>query len=364
VRNGVVGCRVLELGGMVAAPLATTVLANLGADVIKVEAPHGDFSRRLVAIYLANNVGKRSVVLDLKTADGRRDWQQLLSTADVIVQNLDDEATAGLGVSFGECERINPGLVYCRIRAFGDGPYGGRRATNPVIEALNGLMSVTKSGGKPGRQGAAFYDQMAGLLAAAGVLAALTRREPAGYFEVDLFETGLFSATSRIVEYSMSGATDGALWASAPYDAFQTSEGQWIFLAVLTDDMWRSFCEAMDLKEAGADPSLVTNIQRLARLQYVSDLAQGAISRWTRTSVLKHLESHGIPCAPVNTIADVLRDEHVLSQGKLFNITYEDKETVIPAFPIVGDIVPGTTPRSAPMLGEHNDEILGALAHG
>src|SRR5579872_2631343 len=311
---------------MVAAPFATLILGQLGADVIKVEPPFGDSGRHRKSVFMAMNCGKRSIVLNLKDSRSRPVWEALVASADVVVQNLDPRATASLDVGYEACRSLNPDIVYCHIKAFGPGPYAGRPATNPIVEALVGLMSITFAEGRRTRQGGYFYDQLAGAFAALGVVNALAhddRRNSEGFVEVDLFETGLFSASDRIAEFFDTGQLAREVWAAVPYDTFQTADQRWIFLGVLNDAFWCAFCDAMHLDAVRDDPRFSTGTGRLALKKEVEHIAASAIGKLTLKEALARLESGGIPCAPVNTFGDVVADPHVTFPGKLDDVSFD-----------------------------------------
>jgi crotonobetainyl-CoA:carnitine CoA-transferase CaiB-like acyl-CoA transferase len=367
MRTALTGCRVLELGGYVAAPFGALVLRHLGADVIKVESPTGDPTRVREANFVANNAGKRSLVLDLRNKSARPVWNRLVESSNVIIQNLDDSATGKLAIGYQECRVVNPSIVYCHIKAFGPGPYSNRPATNPIVEALTGIMSITWADGKPARQGASFYDQMAGLFSALSVVVSLTAENQGTvgeYIETDLFETGLFSVAPRLADYAINNELAGEVWGTAPYDTFRTADGHWIFLGVVNDSLWISFCAAMGLTEAGEDPGLATSAQRLARKSDVDQLAAAAIAQLSREEALAILQNAGIPCAPVNNFKDALGNEHVRTPGKLYRASYGGRESLLPSFPVVG--ATNENEHSAvgvPALGEHSAEILTSLGY-
>jgi crotonobetainyl-CoA:carnitine CoA-transferase CaiB-like acyl-CoA transferase len=362
----VAGCRVLELGGYVAAPFASLILANLGADVIKVESLRGDPTRARKSNFIAMNSGKRSIALDLKDDRARDIWNALLQTSDVIVQNLDSAATDALKIGYADCRSVNPDIVYCHVKAFGSGAYQDRPATNPIVEALAGVMSITWANGKPTRQASPFYDQLAGAFAALGIVSALsldTRVDGQGFVEVDLFETGLFSAAPRIADYFVSGELNGEVWGTSPYDTFETRDGRWIFLGVVNDGFWRSFCHVMGLTGPGEDPRFATTQGRLALKDEVDRLAGEAVAQLTLDEVLEKLQAVGVPCAPVNDFRHVVENEHVVSDGKLFESTYEGSDLKLPGFPVEASFISDRARRSPPGLGEHSSEVLRSLGY-
>jgi crotonobetainyl-CoA:carnitine CoA-transferase CaiB-like acyl-CoA transferase len=356
------GYRVLELGGYVAAPFCGLVLAQLGAEVIKVESFSGDPTRVRTANFIANNAGKRSVVIDLKRPEATAAWHPLLSSAHALVHNVDNAAMKRLGITFEECRKVNPTLVYSHIKAFGEGPYSARTATNPIVEALSGLMSITDNGGKPGRQASSFFDQMAGLFAAIGIMVDLLRPAESGYSEVGLFETGLFSTAPRLADYVVSRELAGEVWGTAPYDTFETLDKKWIFLGVINDTFWRAFCEVMELPDALADTSIATSAQRLARKHYVNSIAAEAISRRSRTELLAMLEGVGVPAAPVYDFADVLQDPQVRAPGKTYSTSFDGHSLLLPTLPLIGSLAPSApTSASTPELGEDSVDVLESL---
>jgi crotonobetainyl-CoA:carnitine CoA-transferase CaiB-like acyl-CoA transferase len=356
----VAGCRVLELGGYVAGPFATLLLANLGAEVIKVESVTGDPSR-LGPNFHSNNAGKRSVAADLVSAEGKATWESLVVGADVVVQNLDSAATRRLGVTFDDVSALNPDIVYVNIRGFGPGPYEDLSATNPIVEALCGLMSVTIRDGKPTRQSSPFYDQLAGVLAALGAATALAlpdRSNGRGLVEIDLFETGLYSVASRIVTYEIDGLVSPDVWNAAPYDSYPTSDG-WVFLGAINDGLWRRFCEVFGLTEALEDPMWATSRQRYADRLSVDEFVRRVLGTLTTAEAVSKLRDSGVPCAPVHTFEDVLRDPQVRWDGNLVESAYSGQRALLPRFPVRGTIARAPVRGDAPRLGELDARAVG-----
>jgi itaconate CoA-transferase len=361
------GIRVIELGGYLAAPLTCQILGRLGAEIIKVEPVAGEPARVFNSTFVCANAGKRAMVLDLKHAQSREVWRRLVRSSGVIVQNLSKSAAADLDVEYKSCHAINPDIVYCDIKAFGSGPYEDRQATNPLIEALTGLMSITLSDGRPVRQGAAFFDQLTGALGALGVLNALridNRGNEGGYVEVDLFETGLFSIGSRLAHEASDGKLGGQTWGTAPYGTFLTLDDRWIFIGVNNDRFWRAFCQVMDVGPSDRLDELATVRQRADRIDEVNEISGAAIRKIARDEVFERLTRVGVPCAPVNQFHDVMQDPHVLSPGKLEAAQFGDRQVMIPAFPMTGVGISASSMTKVPGLGEHTEEILRSLGFG
>jgi crotonobetainyl-CoA:carnitine CoA-transferase CaiB-like acyl-CoA transferase len=353
------GARILELGGYIAAPFATLLLANLGAEVIKVESATGDPSR-LGPNFQSNNAGKESVQLDLTSADGKRQWHDLVASADAVLLNLDAAAARKLEVTYDDVRQINPDIVYTTIRGFGPGPYRERGATNPIIEALCGLLSVTIRDGRPARQSTPFYDQMAGMFAALGTVAALglpDRSAGKGLVEVDLFEVGLYSIASRLLQYQVDGTINPDVWNAAPYDAFPTADG-WLFLGAISDGIWRRFCRAVGRPEAIDRPAWATSSARYSDRANVDEFARDALKQYTTAEAVELLSAYDVPCAPVNTIAEVLENPQVKTEGNLLRSSYMDVSALLPRFPVRGAISKAPASPDAPALGAHNSAIL------
>lgn len=358
------GARVLELGGYVAVPFGTQLLGQLGAEVIKVEGPTGDPSRARQIHFTTNNVGKRSVSIDLKTARGHQVWETLVRSADVVMQNLDDGATDRLRIGYDDCRALQPQLVYAQVRGFGAGPHQGAKATNPIIEAMTGLMSITSANGKPGRQGSPFYDQLAGILAALGVVAALNladRSDGSGFVEADLYETALVSLAPRLAECSLTGELAGEVWGTAPYDTFQASDGKWIFLGTISDALWRRFCRAFDLTGPGSDSTLATSEQRFARKAEMDELAQKVVGGFASDEAMAKLRAADIPCAIVANFREVIDDPQFAAEEKSYSTTFNGNTVRLPASPIVSRMTQRPSRPRPPELGEDTRDVLCSL---
>src|SRR5690606_20169120 len=244
------GKTVIELGSMIAAPFATHILQQLGATVIKIEPPVGETTRKLVrggpsGSYLAFNRGKKSLCLDLQTDEGREIFRKAVSNADIVVHNLSPSASRKLGVTFEDCNALNPNIVFCAIKGYGDGPLSQEVASNPIAEAATGVMFSNRVDGRPSRLGPSYHDQFAGCYAVIAVLGALLDRDAGPErrnISLGLYETGLHIAARDLVGVQLKSQllgraeTEPSPEFSIPgYGAYETRDGRWIYLVMLTD---------------------------------------------------------------------------------------------------------------------------------
>ncbi len=260
------GRRVIELGTMLAAPFATHILAQLGAEVLKVEPLTGDTTRNLVrggpsGTFIAYNHGKKSIAIDLTSPEGSEAFRRLVATADVVIHNLSPAAARKLGVTADALAEVNPRLVCCHIRGYAAGPQEGELATNPVAEAATGVMDDHRIDGRPSRFGPSYHDQFAGSYAVIRILATLLQPSPSAQdrrIEIGLYETGLHIAARDLagvqLKTQLLGRPEkegGGEFSMPGYGAYQASDGRWVYLLVLTDVHWRKLSQALGMPEAG-----------------------------------------------------------------------------------------------------------------
>jgi len=369
------GKRVIELGTMLAAPFATHILSQLGAEVIKVEPPAGDPTRALVrggpsGTFIAYSHGKKSACIDLSQAEGREALRALLAHADALVHNLAPKAARKLGVTREDCARINPQLVYCHISGYAAGPQADDLASNPVAEAATGVMEGNRIDGRPSRLGPSYHDQFAGAYAVIGVLASMLQQardkappEPVG---IGLYETGLHVAARDLVGVQLKTQLLGRAerephgeFSMPGYGAYLTADQRWIYLLMLTDGHWLKFCEAMQLPQ-GAEPPLATLRMRKKAREEVEAMVKSAIAARSFNEVVPRLKAAGVGCTEVLPLERVLEAEHAHQPGKLRAIAYRGLSFEAPEFPRMaghgGDIQ--TLPPAE--LGQHTIEVLAA----
>jgi crotonobetainyl-CoA:carnitine CoA-transferase CaiB-like acyl-CoA transferase len=367
------GVRVLDLSRVLAGPYATMVLADLGADVLKVEHPErGDDTRHWgppfaggeSAYFLSVNRNKRSIGVDLKTEEGLKRVKKLAAEADVVIENLRRGAVERFGLGYEALRETNPGLVYCSITGFGPGKDQARPGYDFLIQARGGIMGITGfPDGSPTKVGVAIADIVCGLYAATAVLAALHRRSQTGEgarIEVPLFETQLSWLANRAQEYLVSGEDKGRMGNAhptiVPYQTFDASDKP-IAVAVGNNSQFANLCKAIGREDLAQDKRYATNPDRVANREELVEILQREFSKRTADEWVEEIRDAGVPCGPVNTLADVFTDEHVLSSGILQDVDHPAAGILkMLASPVLVD--GGRLPirRPPPTLGQHTEE--------
>ncbi|MFJ7238842.1 CaiB/BaiF CoA transferase family protein [Streptomyces olivaceus] len=368
------GLVVADFSRVLAAPYLTMLLGDLGADIIKVERPDtGDDTRawgpphhRGEATYnLAVNRNKRSVVLDLADQDDRAAAQRLAARADVLIENFRPGTMARLGLGEESLRTRNPGLIYCSLSGFGTGPGAAMPGYDLLVQAMGGLMSVTGPGpGHPTKTGVALVDVLCGLHAGIGVLAALRHRDRTGHgqlVEVDLLSTLLSSMVNQAAAHTLTGVVPGIMGnrhpSIAPYEVFPASDRPMV-LAVGTDRQFRSLAAVLGLPGLANDARFATNTARVAHADALAALLSTSLSARTAEEWYKLLTPHGVPCGPVNDLADAFQLAERLQLSPRVEIDGRD----LVANPIRLEATPPTYRRPPPALGEHTEEVLHWLA--
>lgn len=366
------GRRVIELGTMIAAPFATHILAQLGAEVIKVEPLTGDTTRALVrggpsGTFIAYNHGKRSIAIDLTTPEGSDAFRRLLVTADVLVHNLAPGSARKLHVTAEEVAAVNPKLIYCHIRGYAAGPQQDEIASNPVAEAATGVMDGNRIDGRPSRLGPSYHDQFAGAYAVIRILAELLKPSPTPeerLIEVGLYETGLHVAGRDLagvqLKMQLLGHPEkegGGEFSNPGYGAYQTSDGRWIYLLMLTDAHWQKLARALNMPEGG-DPDLAKLRQRRKQRDRVEGAVKDAVGALTFDQATARLREAGVGFTEVLPLERVLEAPQARQPGKLRDVEYRGLTFEVPEFPGQSDTGAGLPP---PQLGEHTVEILASL---
>jgi len=331
------GIRVVEFTHMVMGPTCGLVLADLGAEVIKVEPPSGDNTRRLLGsgagFYPLFNRNKKSLVLDLHTPEGREAVLRLIDTADVVSENFKAGTMQKLGLDAQTLRQRNPRLIYVSHKGFLPGPYDHRTALDEVVQMMGGLAYMTGRPGDPLRAGSSVNDIMGGLFGAIGVMAALAERERTGQGQVvqsALFENNVFLVAQHMMQYAVTGQpaapmpTRISAWGI--YDVFNVQGGEQIFLAVVSDTQWAIFCRAFDLADLQADPRLRTNNDRVRERAWLIPHLRQHLQHHTRAELAAVFEREGLPFAPITAPHELLQDPHLLATGGIAPITLPDGE--------------------------------------
>ena len=370
------GYRVLELAHLVAGPVCGMLLADLGADVVKVEAPEGGDIARTVydpllggdsAVFHTVNRNKRSVALDLRRPEGRAAFTRLVAGADVVVEAYRGGVAEKLGIDYAALTGVNPRLVYCSLSAFGpEGPWRGKPGLDMLVQALSGLMAVTgEPGGGPVLCGAPVLDTLGAFQAATGVLTALLHRERTGEgqrVDVSLLAGALLAHAARLSVFLVTGEEPGRQGSAHPYlvpfQAFAAQDG-WIYVAAWVDRLWEPFCAALERPALAADPRFATRADRLRhRDALVAEVAPVFRAR-TVQEWMAQLEKHDVLCAPVNRYRDLADDPVVRASGMLVSQEHPRAGRLTTfATPIRLSRTPGGIRAPAPALGEHTDAVL------
>jgi crotonobetainyl-CoA:carnitine CoA-transferase CaiB-like acyl-CoA transferase len=372
------GVRVLDLSRVLAGPYATMVLADLGADVIKVEHPErGDDTRQWgppfaggeAAYFLSVNRNKRSIGVDLKSEEGLEKVKGLAAGADVVIENMRRGALEKLGLGYEVLKELNPGLVYCSITGFGPGEDEERPGYDFLIQARAGIMGITgfpEPEGEPTKVGVAIADIVCGLHAATAILAALHKREATGEgarLEVPLFESTLSWLANRGQEYLVSGEDKGRMGNGhptiVPYQTFDASDKQ-IAVAVGNDAQFKRLCEAIGYEDLADDERFATNPDRVANREELVGILQQRFSERAAEEWVEEIRAAGVPCGPVNTLAEALADGHLSSTDMLQTVEHPLAGTLrMLASPVLVDGERPPVRRPPPTLGQHTGEMEG-----
>jgi crotonobetainyl-CoA:carnitine CoA-transferase CaiB-like acyl-CoA transferase len=373
------GLKVIDLSHIMAGPACSMLLADMGAEVIKVERlPNGDDSRRMVpptiadqsAAFLIMNRNKRGIVLDLRTDAGRAVLRRLLKNADVLIENFRRGALDQMGFGYGAVHALNPRLIYCSISGFGrTGPYGDRGGFDLVAQGMTGLMSITGEG--PGRPpvkvGAPVTDITAGILAALGIVAALYARESTGQgqmIDTSLFEAGIIQTYWHSAMAFAVGRAPGAMGSAhplnAPYQAFPTSDG-WITVGAANQGNWLRLVEALEAPELGEDPRFSTNAGRMHNLEALTAALTSLFERRSSADWLQRLEKAGVPAGPVLRVDEMHTDPQALAREMIVETVHPTAGRVKAiGLPIKFSETPGAVRLPAPLFGQDTREVLRA----
>lgn len=368
------GVRVIELARILAGPWAGQTLADLGADVIKVEAPEGDDTRRwgppfvenggekTAAYFHSANRGKRGITCDFRTAEGQELVRRLVRDADVVIENFKVGGLAKYGLDWESLRKVNPRLIYCSITGFGqDGPYAHRAGYDFIIQGMSGLMSVTGAPeGQPQKVGVAVTDIFTGVYAATGILAALIQRGRTGegqQVDMALLDVATSIMANQAMNYLASGKVPGMMGNAhpnlAPYAVFDCTDG-WLILATGNDGQYQRLCQVLGLQDMATAAEYLTNADRIANREEMTRRITEATKAWSKVDLLAACEAEGVPAGPINSLDEVFTDPQVIARklkiapeglpGLRSPMTFSGAELALD--------------RPAPRLGQHQDEVL------
>jgi crotonobetainyl-CoA:carnitine CoA-transferase CaiB-like acyl-CoA transferase len=372
-----VGLKVVELAHIMAGPVCGLMLADMGADVIKVEkVPDGDDTRRMVppaiagesAAFMILNRNKRGVSINLKSTAGKAVLEKMLATADVLIENYRPGTMERFGLGYDTLHKMNPALIYCQVTGFGrTGPYANRAGFDLIAQGLSGIMSVTGEGAgrQPFKAGPPITDISAGILAAMGVLAAYVHRLKTGegqLVDTSLLEAGVTTTYWQSAICLATGKSPGAIGSahplSAPYQAVQTQDG-WINIGAANQANWKRLVEVIGQPQLADDPRFLDNAARMNHLPALIEILTERFRARTTSDWLARLEAAGVPAGPVLSIGEMLTDPQVLAREMVVEVEHSrlgPMKTLGP--PVKFSATPGRVRHGAPQLGQHTHEVL------
>ncbi len=374
------GIRIIDLSRIVAGPLATQILGDYGAEVIKIEQPGvGDDSRAWVppaapdgsaAYFFSINRNKKSVTLNLKHSRGKEILKGLVARGDVVVENFKPGTMEDLGLGYDVLREVNPRLIYCGISGFGaSGPDHERAGYDSILQGVTGLMSITgERDGPPVKAGVAIIDEITALYAHGAILAALRHRDRTGRgqkIECSLLESGVAAMMNAANAYLVAGLVQGR-WGSAhetvvPYQAFRARDG-YLIIGVGNERLWKSFCETIGAPEWADDPRFDTNAKRVERRIELVGLIEARLATRTRDEWIRVFAAAGLPTGPINTIDQTFADPQVRHRGMMQEIDHPTAGRIrLVGIPVKFSESPGAIALAPPLLGQHTAEVLGTV---
>ncbi len=369
------GLRVVEFSHMVMGPTCGMVLADLGAEVIKVEPLRGDSTRELLGagagFFIMFNRNKKSMALDLQSAAGKEIALKLILSADVVNENFKPETMKKLGFDYEALAKLNERLIYVSHKGFLPGPYDHRTALDEVVQMMGGLAYMTGRPGDPLRAGTSVNDIMGGMFGAIGVLAALRQRDQTGkglQVQSALFENNVFLVAQHMMQYAVTGQPANPMPARISpwgiYDVFTVNQGDQVFLAVVTDTQWRIFCEGFGFEDLKADSRLSSNNDRVRARDWLLPELRQRLAGYRGADLSARFEQLGLPFAPITKPHELMDDPHLNATGGLAPMTMPDgRETKVPLFPFTLDGHRPGLRLDPPRLGEHSDALLQSLGY-
>jgi len=365
------GLKVVELARVLAGPLAGQTLADLGAEVIKIESPQGDDTRtwgppfvdhngeETAAYFHCCNRGKKSVVIDFRTPEGQAQVRRLVADADILIENFKVGGLAKYGLDYASLAALNPRLIYCSITGFGqDGPYAQRAGYDYIIQGMSGLMSVTGDPqGQPQKVGVAVTDIFTGIYACTGILAAVHQRQVTGkgqHIDMALLDVATAVMTNQAMNYLATGNPPKSMGNAhpniVPYQVFDCSDGH-IIVASGNDRQYRQFCALLGVSDLATHPDYATNAARLAHRDRLDALLSVQTNKWSKADLLAACEAHGVPAGPINNMKETFDDPQVIHRG--MRVALDGVPSV--RLPVTFSDAETTAKTASPTLGQHQD---------
>lgn len=369
--------RILDLSRDLAGPFCSMILADLGAEVIKVEIPErGDEARSWgppfiggeSAYFLSVNRNKKSVTINLKMEEGKEILYKMVGKSDVFLENFRWGVAERLGIHYEKISKINPRIIYCSISGFGHtGPYRDRPAYDIIIQGMSGIMDITGEDSRPPvKVGVSITDLGAGMYAAIAILSAILARERSGkgqWIDISLLDSAVSLLTNVAANYFATGVAPRRMGSAhpniAPYQCFKAADGKYLTLAVGNDEIWKRFCRALGLEKLIDDPEFTTNPKRVQnREKLVSVLSEIFLTK-KRDEWVKFLLERGVPCGPVNTLEEVFRDPQIRERNMLVEIKHPKAGKIKQiGIPIKFSQINLDVQSSPPLLGQHTEDVL------
>ncbi|MEJ0027968.1 MAG: CaiB/BaiF CoA-transferase family protein [Rhizomicrobium sp.] len=380
--------RVLDLSRVLAAPWATQILGDLGAEVIKIEKPgEGDETRHFgppfvtnpdgskgdATYFLTANRNKKSVTVDMSKPEGQALIKRLARRAHIVVENFKTGALAKYGLDYDGLRALNPALIYCSLTGFGhDGPYKDKAGYDYVIQGMGGLMSVTgqkdgEPGAEPMKVGVAVSDLVTGLYTGIAILAAVIHQARTGEgqsIDMALFDCQAAALANQATNYLAGGMVPGRLGNAhpniVPYQVFATADGH-LILATTNEPQFRRFAAVAGIADIAADPRYATNAERVANREALVDVLKPVLARRTTAQWIAELEAANVPCGPINRVDQVFDDPQAVARQLTVAMTHATGPMLLPASPLRLSATPPEYKSAPPLLGEHTDEVLGGV---
>ena len=373
------GIRVVEFTHMVMGPTCGMVLADLGAEVIKVEpigqGYEGDSTRKLLGsgagFFPLFNRNKKSLALDLKTPEGKEAVLRLIATTDIVSENFKPGTMQKLGLDYESLKKLNPRLIYVSLKGFLPGPYEHRTALDEVVQMMGGLAYMTGRRGDPLRAGTSVNDIMGGMFGAIGAMAALAQRAQTGEgqeVQSALFENNVFLVAQHMMQYQVTGKAAAPMperiSAWAIYDVFVVKGGEQIFLAVVSDTAWKIFCEAFGYSDLFNNPKLTSNNDRVLAREWLLPILRERLQNFSAKALSEVFEKNSLPYAPITAPHELLDDPHLHATGGLAPMSLNDGRSIHTVLlPLSMNQERLKVRKPAPHLGEHNESLLKSLGY-